>query len=67
MYMGMEKQITSRNTIIYTSILTKKHAIKKNYLLRNTPSINDAGGSSRILVDASEYRTPCGTTNMSGW
>ena len=25
----MEKQITSRNTIIYTSILTKKHAIKK--------------------------------------
>ena len=42
MYMGMEKQITSRNTIIYTSILTKKHAIKKNYLLRNTPSINDA-------------------------
>jgi hypothetical protein len=29
MYMGMEKQITSRNTIIYTSILTKKHAIKK--------------------------------------
>ncbi len=27
--MGMEKQITSRNTIIYTSILTKKHAIKK--------------------------------------